>query len=120
MQTHRMYGLHDAAWEAGAGTTASKFGEAGGRGARWTADFIAAHPSSLKGNVKRQVNLQRCEVAGVALPEAPVRFHNVQSSGGAPLKGSFAIADDGQAKLTITTNIEAPSGRSKARRLRRR
>ena len=33
--------------------------------------------------------------------------------GSAPLEASFAIADDGQAKLTITTNIDAPSGRWK-------
>jgi hypothetical protein len=67
----------------------------------------------LKGDVKRPVSLRRCEVAGVAFPETPVRFHNVQSSGSAPLEASFAIADDGQAKLTITTNIDAPSGRWK-------
>jgi hypothetical protein len=67
----------------------------------------------LKGDVKRPVSLLRCEVAGVARPERPVRFHNVQSSGSAPLEGSFTIADDGQAKLTITTTIDAASGRWK-------
>jgi hypothetical protein len=67
----------------------------------------------LKGEVKRPVILHRFEVANAALPETGVRFHNVEGTSAASLEASLTVADDGQPKLTITTDISAPPGRWK-------
>jgi hypothetical protein len=67
----------------------------------------------LKGGVKRPVSLRRCEVASAALSDTVVRFLNVEETTSVPLEASFAVADDGQAKLTITTTSSAPPGRWK-------
>lgn len=68
----------------------------------------------LDGEVKRPVSLRRCEVTSADPLEANVSFYNVERTYSAPLEAMLVIADDGKAKLTITMNRRAPSGRWKA------
>lgn len=68
----------------------------------------------LSGQRKRPVVVRRCEVTSAAPLQADVEFYHADNAEAAALKGAFAIADDGEPRLTIATEPIAPAGRWKA------
>jgi hypothetical protein len=64
----------------------------------------------LKGDERRAVAVRRCEIARGPVPETALAFISVDSPDGGRLEGAFSRSEDGEARLTIATRADAPSG----------